>query len=76
MAWWRAAWTLGDLVLVNVLLIQLYIPLNFLGVIYREISNRWRIWKMLRLLNENREVDDKPDATPLLIAGGRSALPM
>ena len=36
--------TLGDLVLVNSFMIQLYIPLNFLGVIYREISRRWPTW--------------------------------
>src|SRR5205085_1999868 len=75
---WRAATgivagrlTLGDLVMVNALLIQLYIPLNFLGVMYREIKQAITdMEKMFRLLAENREVADKPSARALAVAGG------
>ncbi|HEX7439430.1 MAG TPA: ABC transporter ATP-binding protein/permease [Caldimonas sp.] len=63
--------TLGDLVLVNALMIQLYIPLNFLGVIYREIKQSLiDLEKMFSLLEQNREIADAPDAKALVNRGG------
>jgi ATP-binding cassette subfamily B protein len=72
---WRAAvgvvdgrMTIGDLVLVNAFMIQLYIPLNFLGVIYREIKQAMTdMDRMFSLLEQNREIADAPDARPLAI---------
>jgi len=58
--------TLGDLVLINGLLIQLYIPLNFLGMVYREIKQALiDTDRMFRLLEQNREIQDSPDAGTL-----------
>ena len=63
--------TLGDLVMVNGFMIQLYIPLNFLGVLYREIKQSLTdIEKMFRLLDREREVADAPGAQPLQVSGG------
>lgn len=60
--------TLGDLVLVNAFMIQLYIPLNFLGVIYREIKQSLAdMEKMFTLLDQHREVADSPEAQPLSV---------
>ena len=60
--------TLGDLVLVNTLMIQLYIPLNFLGVIYREIKQSLTdMDRMFSLLNTEKEIADSPNAHPLHI---------
>ena len=63
--------TLGDLVMVNAFMIQLYIPLNFLGVIYREIKQSLTdLDKMFVLMERHREVDDAPGAQPLQVSAG------
>ncbi|MBB4844823.1 ATP-binding cassette subfamily B protein [Paucibacter oligotrophus] len=62
--------SLGDLVMVNAFMIQLYIPLNFLGVIYREIKQSLTdLDKMFGLLEREREVADAPDAKVLQVQG-------
>ncbi|AMP01844.1 ABC transporter family protein [Collimonas arenae] len=64
--------TLGDLVLVNSFMIQLYIPLNFLGVIYREIKQSLAdMERLFHLLDENREIADAEGARPLLTGGAQ-----
>jgi ABC-type transport system involved in Fe-S cluster assembly fused permease/ATPase subunit len=64
--------TLGDLVLVNAFMIQLYIPLNFLGVIYREIKQSMAdMERLFALLGQHREIADAPDAQPLRVAGAQ-----
>jgi ATP-binding cassette, subfamily B, heavy metal transporter len=60
--------TLGDLVMINAFMIQLYIPLNFLGVLYREIKQSLTdLDKMFALMEKEREVADKPGAQPLAL---------
>jgi ATP-binding cassette subfamily B protein len=74
---WRAtagvvdgSMTIGDLVLVNAFMIQLYIPLNFLGVIYREIKQALAdMERLFRLIEEHAEITNRPGARPLAIAG-------
>ena len=60
--------TLGDLVMINAFMIQLYIPLNFLGVIYREIKQSLTdLDRMFKLLEKEREVADAPHAQALAL---------
>src|SRR5678809_1749811 len=74
---WRAtvgvvagAMTIGDLVLVNAFMIQLYIPLNFLGVIYREIKQALAdMERLFKLIEENAEIVDAPGAAALEVRG-------
>jgi ABC-type transport system involved in Fe-S cluster assembly fused permease/ATPase subunit len=76
---WRAAvgvgngsMTVGDLVLVNAFMLQLYVPLNFLGVIYREIKQALTdMDRMFGLMEQHREVDDMPGAQPLAVRGAQ-----
>ena len=65
--------TLGDLVMVNAFMIQLYIPLGFLGVLYREIKQSLTdLEKMFRLMEKEREIADSPGALPLKVDGSPS----
>jgi len=65
------AMTIGDLVLVNAFLIQLYMPMHFLGFVYREIRHSLAdMERMFSLLEEHEEVSDKPDAAVLPVTGG------
>ena len=62
--------TLGDLVMVNAFMIQLYIPLGFLGVIYREIKQSLTdLDKMFTLMEKEREIADQPGAQALVVTG-------
>jgi len=63
--------SIGSFVLVNALLIQLYIPLNFMGMIYREIKQALiNIDDMFGVLDRNPEIQDKPGAKPLVVREG------
>jgi len=58
--------TLGDLVLINAFMLQLYMPLHFLGFVYREIKHSLAdMERMFTLLDENKEIQDQPDAKNL-----------
>ena len=64
----KGTMTLGDLVLVNAYMLQLYMPLHFLGFVYREIRHSLAdMEKMFALLETNAEVSDKPDAPDLMV---------
>lgn len=64
--------TVGDLVLINTLMLQLYVPLNFLGVMYREIKQALiDVDKMFVLLDSPAEISDAPDARQLQVTAGR-----
>ncbi len=75
---WRAsvgvaagALTIGDLVLVNSFLLQLAIPLNYLGMVYREVKQALiNIENMFGLLDQPEEIRDAPNAQPLRVGGG------
>jgi ABC-type transport system involved in Fe-S cluster assembly fused permease/ATPase subunit len=63
--------TVGDFVLINAIMIQLYQPLNFMGMVYREIKQGLvDLETMFALLAEKPEVEDKPGATPLEVREG------
>ena len=63
--------TVGDFVMVNAMMIQLYQPLNFMGMVYREIKQAIiDIEKMFGVLSKNPEVKDMPNATPLVVSDG------
>ncbi|MDX3968475.1 MAG: ABC transporter ATP-binding protein/permease [Bradyrhizobium sp.] len=64
--------TVGDFVLVNAMMIQLYQPLNFMGMVYREIKQAIiDIEKMFNVLGREAEIKDAPGAKPLVISAGR-----
>lgn len=63
--------TVGDFVLINAMMIQLYQPLNFMGMVYREIKQAIiDIEKMFGVLGRDPEIKDKPDAKPLAVTTG------
>jgi ATP-binding cassette, subfamily B, heavy metal transporter len=63
--------TVGDFVMVNAMMVQLYIPLNFMGMVYREIKQATiDIEEMFQVLGKNPEIADRPGAKPLLVTKG------
>src|SRR5499426_2994331 len=63
--------TVGHFVMVNALMLQLFIPLNFMGMLYREIKQSLTdIERMMDVLEESPEVADRPGAMPLAVSGG------
>ena len=63
--------SLGDLVLVNAFMLQVFVPLNFLGVVYSQVKHALSdMDRMFRLLQENEEIEDAADATPLQVGDG------
>lgn len=67
--------TVGDFVMVNAYMVQITVPLNFLGTVYREIRQALvDMGEMFDLLEQPQEVTDKPDAKTLSVSGGRIEL--
>jgi len=67
----RGALTVGDFVMINAIMIQLYMPLNFMGMVYREIKQGLvDIETMFALLQEPAEIVDRPGAKPLRVESG------
>ncbi len=63
--------TVGDFVMINAMMIQLYQPLNFMGMVYREIKQAViDIETMFTILSRDPEIKDKPDAKPLDVQAG------
>jgi ATP-binding cassette, subfamily B, heavy metal transporter len=63
--------TVGDFVMVNAMMIQLYVPLNFMGMVYREIKQATiDIEKMFDVLQRPAEIKDAPGAKPLMVSSG------
>ena len=63
--------TVGDFVMINAMMIQLYQPLNFMGMVYREIKQAIiDIEKMFKVLERNPEIKDMPGARPLVVTSG------
>jgi ATP-binding cassette subfamily B protein len=63
--------TIGEFVMINALMIQLYMPLNFMGMVYREIKQGLvDLEAMFALLTEKAEIKDKPGAKPLVVTKG------
>ena len=67
--------TVGDFVLINLMMLQLYQPLNFMGMVYREIKQAIvDIEAMFAILDQNPEIEDVPGAPPLEGERGRRAV--
>lgn len=66
------AMTIGEFVLINALMIQIFMPLNFLGFVYREMKGSMaNIDAMFALLKVESKIQDRPNAAPLQVHGGR-----
>ena len=69
--WWRGYYTVGDVVLVNSLLLQFFRPLDVLGWVYRTIiQGLIDVEQMFAIIDTRPEIEDAPDARPLAVRGG------